>query len=193
VDRESLEKIIEAGRFAPSGGNRQPLRYVVVPTPDRVGEIRSMTIEALVSQAKKNERDIRKKQESGEPLSPDDQIRQLYAAMWQELGEFHKQGIDKLFYDATSLVICHVDPLTTTTAGVDAGIAAMQMILMAEALGVGTCLCAFLCVAIESSVEIRKALQIPDGHLVPFSFMAGYPDVTYLTLVSRNPAQVHWL
>jgi len=193
VERKLIKKIMEAGRFAPSGGNRQPLRYVVVHTPESVEKIRSMTIEALVSESNEIERDIRKKQEHGVSISPDDRIRQLYANLWQELAVFHNQGIDKLFYQAPSLVICHVDSRTTVTAEVDAGISAMQMILMAEALGLGTCLCAFLCVAIGRSSELRQALQIPSGDLVPFSFMLGYPDITYLRLVSRNPAQVHWL
>jgi nitroreductase/NAD-dependent dihydropyrimidine dehydrogenase PreA subunit len=193
VDREHLQQIVEAGRFAPSGGNRQPLRYVLVHTTESVQKIRSMTIEALLTEAKKIEEDIRKKEEGGTSLSADDRIKKLYSKLWQELAAFHERGIDKLFYAAPSLVICHLDPKTTVTAGVDAGIAAMQMILMAEALGVGTCLCAFLCVAAESSPELRKGLQIPDGHMVPFSFMAGYPDITYLRLVSRNPAQVQWL
>ena len=193
LKKELIEKIIEAARFAPSGGNRQPLRWVVIHTAHNLEKIRSMTIDALVREARKNEQDIRKKRESGEDLSPDEQIRELYAALWQELERFHKQGIDKLFYHAPSLIICHVDPRTTMTAQVDAGIAASQMILMAETLGLGTCFCDFLCAAMGSSPELRRAVQIPDHHIVPLSFMLGYPDISYLRMVSRNAACVSWL
>jgi nitroreductase len=68
----------------------------------------------------------------------------------------------------------------------------MQMILMAEALGLGTCFCGFLVFATKGSPELRKALQIPKDHRVPFSFMVGYPDVTFSRLVSRKALKVLW-
>lgn len=193
VERDKLERIIQAGRFAPTGGNRQPLRYVVLQTPEKVAIIRSMALEALVRMAKGIEQELQEKRNGGEPLSPGDQIMQTYGIIWQELAGLHERGVDKLFYHAPALIICHVSPEITTTAQVDAGIAAMQMILMSEALSLGTCLCAFLCTAIESSPDLRKELHISEGHLVPFSFMVGYPDVTFLRLVSRRPARVKWL
>jgi nitroreductase len=155
--------------------------------------VRSLSLDALVEESKRIQKDVRRKQEGGEPLPPGDQIRQIYATIWQELAELHKKGTDRLFFDAPALIICHVNPQITTTAEVDAGLAAMQMILMAEALELGTCLCAFLCTAIETSVDLREILRIPDGHLVPFAFMVGCPDVSYLRLVSRNPARVQWM
>jgi hypothetical protein len=69
----------------------------------------------------------------------------------------------------------------------------MQMLLMAKALELGTCLCGFLVFALQESHELREALQIPKDHSVPLSFMVGYPDATFLKLVSRKPARVLWL
>ena len=42
VDRETLEKVVEAGRFAPSGMGRQPVHFVVVTdraTRDRLSRM----------------------------------------------------------------------------------------------------------------------------------------------------------
>jgi nitroreductase len=35
IDRESIETVLEAARWAPSGGNLQPWRFAVVVDPDR--------------------------------------------------------------------------------------------------------------------------------------------------------------
>jgi nitroreductase len=39
VSREVLERIVDAGRMAPSAGNRQPVRYVVVAEAERCAEM----------------------------------------------------------------------------------------------------------------------------------------------------------
>jgi len=193
VEQEKLERIIQAGRFAPTGGNRQPLQYVVLHSEERIERMRTMAIEALVDQADKIEEAIERSRETGEPLPVEYEVRQLYPPRWREMADLIKRGIDRLFFHAPALIICHFSPLEAVTAEVDSGLSAMQMILMGEALELGTCFCGFFVFAVQESPELRKALEIPEDHGVPFSFMVGYPDVTYSTLVSRNPARVSWL
>ena len=193
VEKEKLERIIQAGRFAPTGGNRQPLQYVVLHSAETIQRIRTMAIQALVDQAKMIEEAIKRTEEKGEPLPVEYQVRQLYVPRWREMADLNKQGIDRLFFHAPALIICHFSPLEAVTAEVDSGLSAMQMNLMAEALELGTCFCGFFVFAIQESVELRKVLEIPEDHRVPLSFMVGYPDVTFSRLVSRNPARVRWL
>ena len=194
VERDKIEKIIEAGRFAPTGGNRQPIRYVVAHTPEKIEMIRKMTFETLVEEAARIDDAVKRHEESGEPIDQEDLFRYVYTDIWRDIEEIYKQqGKDMLFYHAPVLVICHFDPELTTTAEVDAGMAAMQMALMAEALGLGTCYCGFLCMAVRASSELRDMLKIPEDDRVPVSFMLGYPDVPFIKLVSRDPARVQWL
>jgi nitroreductase/NAD-dependent dihydropyrimidine dehydrogenase PreA subunit len=193
VEKDRLERMIQAGRFAPTGGNRQPLQYVVLNSAEGIERIRNMAIEALVDQAKKIEDAVERMRETDEPLPVRYEVRQLYPPRWREMADLNKQGIDRLFFHAPALIICHFSPLEAVTAEVDSGLSAMQMILMAEALELGTCFCGFFVFAVEESPELRKALGIPEDHSVPFSFMVGYPDVTFSRLVSRNPARVSWL
>ena len=193
VEKEKLERIIQAGRFAPTGGNRQPLQYVVLHSAEKIERIRTMATEALVDQAKIIEKAIETARGKDEPLPAKYEVRQLYAPRWREMSDLIKQGIDRLFFHAPALVTCHASTLEAVTPEVDAGLSAMQMILMAEALNLGTCFCGFFVFATEESHELRKALEIPEDHKVPFSFMVGYPDVTFSRVVSRNPARVRWL
>ena len=42
VEPEKLEQIIEAGRFAPTGGGRQPVHFVVVQDPQVIAQLSRM-------------------------------------------------------------------------------------------------------------------------------------------------------
>lgn len=192
VERETLEKVLQAGRFAPSGGNRQPLQYVVLQSPERIATVREIAISALGKRARRIQEEMERKRQGGVVLSMMDQALQTYADIWLSMLDLLKQGTDRLFYHAPAVVIGHGSPAIGTLE-VDAGLAAMQMVLMAEAIGLGTCLCHFLVFAIEESPELRQALQIPEDNKAVVSFMTGYPDVTFTRLVARNPLKVNWL
>ncbi|MBR3051766.1 MAG: nitroreductase [Selenomonadaceae bacterium] len=47
VERDKLEKIIEAGRFAPSGGNNQTNHFIVVQNPDVLQKLATLAQEAF--------------------------------------------------------------------------------------------------------------------------------------------------
>ena len=193
IEKEKIDKIIEAGRFAPTGGNLQPLHHIVVTTPDVIDTVRNMTIDLLEAQAELIAEAYRKHSEEGIPLPAAFVGRDRYIHVWREMARLNREGIDRLFYKAPCLVITHLNPLEAVTPDVDPGLAASQMTLMAETLGLGTCFIGFLIFALAVSKQLREILQIPEGHRTPLSFVAGYPDVDFLKVVSRNPARVTWL
>ncbi len=43
VEKEKLEKVLEAGRLAPTACNNQPVRILVVQSPDRLAALRAAT------------------------------------------------------------------------------------------------------------------------------------------------------
>jgi len=193
VEKEKLERIIQAGRFAPTGGNRQPLHYVVLHTTEKIDAFRTQTIEALLEQAERIQKAFKKHREGGKSVPERYKNREIYVSIWRDMAKLLEEGIDRLFFRAPAVVISHVDVEISVTPEADAGLAAMQMALMAHALGLGTCFCGFLVFAMEESTELREALAIPQKHSVPLAFMVGYPDVQFLRLVSRNAARVRWL
>ncbi len=46
ITREQVEAILEAGRWAPSGKNTQPWRFIVVQSPDKRGELAALVPQA---------------------------------------------------------------------------------------------------------------------------------------------------
>jgi nitroreductase/NAD-dependent dihydropyrimidine dehydrogenase PreA subunit len=188
VAREKIEKIIQAGRFAPTGGNRQNLEYVVISAPEKITEVRDMTMEILKDQADGVTQLI-----AGKHTAERSILREQYCKTWQDLYRLSKEGVDKLFYHAPVIIVSHFAALGEASEFVDAGLASMQMVLMAEALGLGTCFIGFLAMAAENSPALKAAMGIPVDHLIPVTFTVGYPGIKFERLVSRRLARVTWI
>ncbi|MEO0248212.1 MAG: nitroreductase family protein [candidate division WOR-3 bacterium] len=192
VEREKILQILEAGRFAPNGGNRQHLQYTVVQSEEHILKVRQMALSVLRDMAHKIQRALREKRARGEAFSVTDVALEADAEWLLHMPELLRRGIDRLFYFAPAVIVCHGDPQSRTVE-VDAGLAGMQMALMAEAFGLGTCFCHALVLAVRVSGALRQALQISEDRKAVLSFMVGYPDVTYRRLVARNPVTAKWL
>ena len=193
VEIEKLRKVLEAGRFAPTGGNRQPCEYTVVrgrKLLDRVVLLAVQTLEKLGEAAKEA---FRRHDQLGEPLPEEFIPLQNYPPVWERMARKWEEGTDLLFYHAPALILISTQLGATTSADVNAGLSAMQMVLMAETMGLGTCLNGFLVTAVKRSGELRKVLKIPEDHQVHITFAIGYPDVEFLRLVARNPVNVKWM
>lgn len=193
VEIEKLRMILEAGRFAPTGGNRQPCEYIVVRGREILDQACSLTIQTLHRLGESVKEASRRHDQLNEPVPEQFIPIQNYPAVWERMARKWEEGIDQLFYHAPALILIHIKQGATTSPDVDTGLSAMHMILMAETLGLGTCLNGFLVSALKLSDELRKVLEIPDDHQVHATFTVGYPDVEFLRVVARNPAKVEWL
>jgi nitroreductase len=193
VEVEKLKLILEAGRFAPTGGNRQACEYAVVRGRKILDRVCTLTFQALSEEAKKIREALERHRRLKEPLLETYVSRQFYPPMWERMGQKWEEGVDQLLYHAPALVVIHVKKGAATTSEMDTGLAGMQMVLMAETLGLGSCFIGFLVFALENSNELKEALKIPPDHQAHMAFTVGYPDVEFLRLVGRNPARVTWL
>ena len=191
VEKEKIEKIIEAGRFSPTGGNLQHISYIVVNTTGGMKRISELSIQALSKYGERVERNMEEKKSSGAELSPEEVSQLGYALNMQNMKTLFEKGIDRLTWNAPAMIIEHC-PAGAFTASVDAGMAGMQMTLMAQSLGLGTCYVGMITTAIALSKELRTYLKVPPGNHVLIVFVLGYPNVTYQRLVSRKPANVEW-
>jgi nitroreductase len=193
IEIEKLRMILEAGRFAPTGGNRQPLEYTVVRGRKLLDQASALVIQALGQLAQLVKEAFRRHYEFKEPLPEEFIPIQNYPPVWERLEKKWKEGGDPIFYRAPALILIQTRRGATTTADVDAGLSAMHMVLMAETMGLGTCLNGFLVTALKLSEELRKVLKIADDHQVHATFTVGYPDIEFLQTAARNPVNVTWL
>ncbi len=177
VEVEKIEKIIEAGRYTPTGSNAQDVSYIVVK--NNIEKLKLLTFETLNTIGK----NVLK--------SNDSQYKKYkaYAKMWIKMYEdykAHKEDGDKLLFNSNSLIFILSD------SEVNASLASSNMELMANTLGLGALYSGFLVFAAKNSNEIRELLGILDSNKIVTCMVLGYPSVKYFRTVPRNPANITW-
>lgn len=182
VEKEKLIKIIEAGRFTPSGGNRQPISFVVVQ--DKMSRLTKLTLDVLNNMAcsyEPNEND------------PLDSQKKRYSVMWKMMHrQYNKYGKDTLFFNAPAIIIVLSDKNLSFNPYVDGGLAAANMQTMAAALNLGVCFNGFFTFASHDN-NIREFLNISDNKVVVTSLLLGYTNNKYYRTVPRKGAEINWL
>lgn len=173
IDEDKLLKIIEAGRFTPTGSNRQDIKYIVVR--DQIPELRRLALERL-----------------SESMLQQAQVDSAYAAIasrWTNMLEADKDRpgkSDALFYNAPVVL------LLVSYSPVDAALAASNMELMAAALGLGVLYCGYFVRAAQEDEKIKNLLGLNEMQEIKVCLLLGNPNVTYERTVPRKPANIDW-
>jgi len=171
LTEDEVRKITEAGRYSPTGGNRQNVSYYV--SRKNVSELRDEIYEELKLM--------------GEKAKAEEDKAAVYAGMWLKMyDEYKKKGTDKLFFNAGTVIFISSDSLQS------ACIAAAHMETMIYSMGLGMLYSGFSERAVLNSDKLRKYLQLKDGYNVYAVIVAGHPDVKYLRTVPRRPADIIW-
>lgn len=171
LTEDEVRKIIEAGRYSPTGGNRQNVSYYV--SRKNVSGLKNMIYEEL--------------KKLGDKAKAEGDKSAVYAGMWLKMyDEYKKNGTDRLFFDAGTVIFISSDSLQS------ACIAAAHMETMIYSMGLGMLYSGFSERAVLNSESLRKYLQLKDGYSVYAVIVAGHPDVRYLRTVPRKPADIIW-
>ncbi|MDP3387531.1 MAG: nitroreductase family protein [Eubacteriales bacterium] len=171
IEKSKMDAIMRIGQMSPTGGNRQPLKFVVVDSPDKMEALKLMAMKTLYSVGQNTEG--------------------RYGMVFRSiLDNYESTGFDRLFYNAPCVIIIYGDPKSSHTTHVDAGIAGGQMTLIAETLGLGSCFVGYLKTATQNNNEIYRFLGIPEGHEMIANIILGYPDVRYFRSVPRQKLDV---
>ncbi len=173
VPRETLLRLLEIARFAPSASNSQGLSYVVVTDPEVLSELRRVTVEWIEGLLA-----------AGKPVVSN--LTRIVAA-------YRTTGADWALRDAPCLIVATA-PSELAAAPDSARLALEYVELYASTLGLGTCWAgaAGRCAA-AAYPPLLEALAIPGGVAVVGILMAGYPRYAFKRLPDREPLRVSWL
>jgi nitroreductase/NAD-dependent dihydropyrimidine dehydrogenase PreA subunit len=189
VPEESLKKILDAGRYAPTGSNSQNVHYVVLTLPDRIAELQRMTTrfyDQIFSRVRGWPGMLMLSLIAGRKTA--EYLRQSLPKV-EYAKEQMKQGRDRLFYHAPVVMLAHAeswDPCSSFNCSV----ALYHCSLMAHTLGLGCCFNGFLVNAANHDRKIKRKLGIPADHQCYSAMTLGFPDMKYLRLVDRCPLKV---
>lgn len=165
VEREKIDRIIEAGRYTPTGMNVQNVRYVVMENPAE--KIEPYAIQAF-SKA---------------------------VGLLRFAGRFVRLPVNADTLDVRCGFFFHDAPaaiFVISESPVNAALASANMETMAEAQGLGVLFVGLFVRAAEMSRKIRDQLGIRGKEQLVTVLALGYPAVKYQRTVPRKPARVEY-
>ena len=191
IPREILEKILEAGRFAPTGRNSQNVNYIVLTSVDQIKTLREMMatfFEKIVSRVRRPVGSLVLSLVAGRKLV--ESLRESLPKV-EYAKKAMEQGKDPLFYHAPVVMLVHAESWDTCSA-FNCSIALYNGSLMAHTLGIGCCFNGYLANAANHDRKIKAWLGIPKDHQCYAAMTLGYQKVKYQRLPDREPLKVTW-
>ena len=170
VPRDQLLSLLDAARYAASGGNGQPVQWLVLSGPSRIRTVSALTLDWMQTLLN-----------TPHPLAA--YVPALLAG-WQA-------GHDVICLNAPHLLFAHV-PQNVPIAQVDAIIALAHVDIAAPALGIGTCWAGFVSAAAASHLPLQEELALPAGRKPAYALMLGHPRFLPAAIPRRNPLAVTW-
>lgn len=170
VSRETIDGILDIARYAASGGNGQPVEWIIFHDPARVRRIAGLTIDWM-----------RTVQGSGHPMG---------GFMKGLIGAWDR-GHDVICRGAPHLVVAHI-PKNNPVAPVDAIIALTHFDIAAPAFGAGTCWAGFVVMAASAYAPLQEEIGIPQGRTIAYAMMLGHPKYRVYGIPRRKPLSVEW-
>ncbi|MEI8176071.1 MAG: nitroreductase family protein [Candidatus Omnitrophota bacterium] len=172
VSRETMEKLIDIARYAPSGINRQPVNWAVIIGKDTVhdfGDLIAQWIEGLLN--------------ANDPMA--------VAFRFEHLVQAWKKGEDLICRGAPCIVIAYGlkdDPMVPQSCT----IAATYLELAAAGLGLGACWAGYASMAINASAKVREFTGLSHRAAAGGVMMIGHPKYRYSRIPARNAARIMW-
>lgn len=172
VDKEKLKKIIDVARYAPSGINRQPVRWEVMYHKDRVRRFSVIVIHWM-----------RLQMELNTPLAKTLRMKRIVAA-WDNHNDWICRG-------APHMIIAYA-PKSGMNASQDCTVALTYFEIAAAAAHLGTCWAGYAALAINMSPEIRRFVYLSSRMHCFGALLVGYPKFSYHRIPIRNKPHIIW-
>lgn len=181
VPDEVIYKAVEAARFAPQGGNRQPVRFVVVRDEERkkrLGELYLPWWKEYFNAAEEGTRNLGEFASARKALMAADNFAENFAR-----------------HPVIIVVCARVSDLHITDGDLDrpSVVGGGSIYPMAQNLcialrdqGVATSFTTLLC---HSEPEVKELLGIPDDFLTACHIVAGYPEKGFPKRLTRLPVE----
>ena len=172
VEQETLAKLINVARFAPSGHNRQPVQWLVIQESAEVQRMAGFVVDWM-----------RHLMDAGSPLAAALHVNRVVS--------FWEKGNDSVCRNAPHIIFAHA-PKEDGAAPTACTIALTYLELAAPSFDLGTCWAEYLNAAATLWPPMQEALGLPEGNVSLGAMMVGYPKFKYRRLPLRNDAKIIW-
>lgn len=172
VAKETVEELLDIARYAPSGINRQPVKWSVLLGRQKVHDLRNLVIKWMKGL-----------------LESKSEFAVSYH--FERLVEADEKGKDLVCRQAPWIVIAYGakdDPLVSASCV----IAGTYLELAAFGLGLGACWAGYVHMAINMDEETRKFAGLSSRTTAGAVMMIGYPKYRYCLIPERNSPKIIW-
>lgn len=170
VSKEVVSQIIDIARYAASGGNSQPVKWIVIHDPVKVTRIASLTIDWM-----------RTILNTDHPLAP---YVSGIITMWDS-------GVDLICHNAPHMLFTHI-PEEHIDDPTEAVIAMTHFDIVAPSFGVGTCWAGFVKMALDGYQPLRDLISLPEGRKAACPMLFGFSKFKVNSVPRRNPAEIRF-
>jgi len=193
-----IRRMLEAGRFAPSQGNCQPWKFVVVRDAEMLQAIEETCVErckqisegfdyATYPKGSFKHFTTRAKTKLANTLRPN-RFHPIPARVVTDIarGEF------AVFHNAPTVIFLLMDTHGVGRPQIDIGICGTNIVLAAQSYGLGTCWIGFAQL-LEENREWRERLGADDRFEISQGIAVGYPiGDPSLNMVPRDTHEITW-
>lgn len=190
----SIEKLIEATRYIPSGGNDHRLEITVLTSNEKRAELLSAIFEyySRIKKLLKNPLLQIVAKQIGEKKIKETLKDPFYFKKILNHIEDIENKDDPVFYHAPAVFVFHTDRIMPT-AKEDSILAAYNVVLISETLGLGSCFVSLSQQAVTNNKKCKDILSIPHSHRVEAVVVIGHPKRYYKRPAYREPKQVNFI
>ena len=191
VPKELIEKILKmVGRYSPTGHNQENVHFTVVQDRETLKKL-SNEINIQIKNLVETFEDPDGKKTLEKTFSPEliRKLEEVIPVFKRKLIRV-KLGEELWRWDA-ELIIIH-SPKTAMTLEENCALAACQIMLAAETLGLGTCSLGYIKNFFNTMRSIAKIVKLPIKHVVGYTLAIGYPKARYYRIPARKPLKVKW-
>lgn len=193
VPEALVRRVLEAGRFAPTAGNSQSWKFVVVRDREMIQDMQKYV--QLRCKAFKFFLNWQK--------SPLGRLAWLYTQVTARVmpNLVHPipfgaitliaEGKLKLFHDAPTVILILMDKRGAAKPPVDAGICGQNMVLAAHSLGLGTCWVGFVEV-FKFGTRWNRKLGVAWPYKLIEGIALGYPVADPDGMIERELQEIDW-
>ncbi|HEX7478792.1 MAG TPA: nitroreductase family protein [Polyangiales bacterium] len=188
-----VRRMLEAARYAPSAGNCQPWRFVVVRDGVMLDEMTGFIREKIglvstwLDYTRPEGRAKRWVTERLMRLRPND-VHPTPLAAFSAIAD----GKLAIWHGAPTVIFLLADMRGAGSPLLDAGIAGQNMVLTAHSMGLGTCWVSFAKV-LEMSKKYRDILQLKHPYKLATSIAVGFPRGVPDGYVPRETHESLWI
>jgi nitroreductase/NAD-dependent dihydropyrimidine dehydrogenase PreA subunit len=172
VPRETITRLIEIARYAPTGHNDQELGWLVIDSPEELDRIETLGADW-----------IRWNMENQTPLSTIFDLRE----MLKRQEESHRVFLR----GAPVLVITHAES-NSPMGVIDSSTALGYLDLAAHASGLGTCWAGLVYFMANFYPPVKAAIALPEGRSAVGCAMLGYNQFKYQRIPTRKEPPITW-